>query len=153
MLTRISRLRPPIIFTCATPGTRDNSGCIFLSTKSYNSCADNLEVTPIDTIGKSERENLLNDGSLASLGKSALIALILRCASLRVLSTFASLVSCTTTTERLSYEYDCIFLIFSKAETASSIFFVTVLSISEGEAPAYTVEIVTTFTSNLGMSS
>ena len=55
-------------------------------------------------IGKSESENFEREGSLASVGKSARIALILRCASLRVLSTLASLVNCITTTERLSYD-------------------------------------------------
>jgi hypothetical protein len=35
------------------------------------------------SIGKSLKENLLKDGALASLGKSLMMAFILRCASFR----------------------------------------------------------------------
>src|SRR4051812_20233668 len=104
-------------------------------------------------IGKSSRENLVNDGAFASVGRSDNIAFTLRCAPCRAISTFASLFNSIVTVDKLSEDLEMIFLIFSMDATASSIFLVIVLSTSLGEAPGYTVAIVTTGDVNFGSNS
>ncbi|MNX73901.1 hypothetical protein D3C86_1053140 [compost metagenome] len=86
-------------------------------------------------IGKSLSENLVNEGVSASSGKSLIIALIFLCASFNEKSTFAFDVRVIETIDKLSYDFESIFLTFSKDAIASSIFLVTVFSTSLGEAP------------------
>jgi hypothetical protein len=57
------------------------------------------------------------------------------------------------TVDKLSYESESLFFDVFQEATASSIFFVTVFSTSDGEAPGYMVATVITFCSNLGINS
>ena len=86
-------------------------------------------------IGKSSKENLLREGASTSSGRSAKIAFTLRCASFKAKSTSAPSFNCTIITDKLSYDDDSTFFTFSKDPTASSIFRVTDVSTSLGEAP------------------
>ena len=78
---------------------------------------------------------MVNEGVSASSGKSLIMALILRCASFIEIFTSAFEVNVMDTVDKLSYDLASIFLMFSKEATASSIFLVTVFSISLGDAP------------------
>ena len=84
-------------------------------------------------IGISLNENLVSAGGSASSGKSPRMAFTFRWASFIETSTSAPDINVTVTIERLSYDLESIFLIFSNEATASSIFLVTVFSISLGE--------------------
>ena len=124
-----------------------------MSIKSKNLASSILPLAPMVIIGKSLSENFVNEGGSVSFGKSLRIAFILRWASFIETSTLAFEVNVIDTIERLSYDLDSIFFMFSKDAIASSTFLVTVFSISLGEAPGYTVETVITFVSNFGISS
>jgi hypothetical protein len=88
-----------------TPFTRIKQGRFYrLSHKSTSS------ILPLANShnGKSLKENLLKDGALASLGKSLMMAFILRCASFRKVN-FCFVFSVMETVDKLSYERESIF--------------------------------------------
>ncbi len=86
-------------------------------------------------IATSSNENLESEGVFTSSGKSLTTALIFRWASVRRKLTSAPLLRVTITIDTPSSEVDSTFLILSNEEIASSIFLVTELSTSAGDAP------------------
>src|SRR5688500_15313664 len=104
-------------------------------------------------IGRSSKSNLPKVGASASSGKRERMAFTLRCASCKLRSTLVPCFRLITITEKLSCEVLLMDSTFSKEDSASSISLVTEFSTSEGEAPGYKVEIVSTGGLNLGNNS
>src|SRR5690606_11961576 len=104
-------------------------------------------------MGISSKLNLPKAGGSASSGRSPNTAFILRCASCKAISTSMSSTNSMVMMDTLSMDVDLIWSIPSNEARASSSFMVTEFSTSDGAAPGYTVETVSTLGLNFGKSS
>jgi hypothetical protein len=136
-----------------TPASFESLGCTRSFTNWKNSRELMLEVTPMRRTGSSSSANLVITGGFASFGSRLRTSFTFRWESWSDVLMSAVRSNSMVTNEIPSPEDPRTVEILSIPETASSISFVTAVSTSSGEAPGYTVVIVTTGVLIFGRSS